>query len=147
MIRQKTSQRIFGHHWRSRLNIFDVLSLLAIDSSACGVQLKASNIQHDNVVCEKFSGRPFGAEVIVSYYYDISVYANLTTQKQVWKMYGEGIMSVTIEDFSASQFIVSKTFWECTGKVRSAWIVPSRFGCERFINDILYLPGDNSIEI
>lgn len=93
--------KLWTPHRRSNLDMFDVCSLLAVVGGAFGVNVKTSNIQHDRVRCKVCSGRPFGAEKIVGYFYLTLVYSKLTTQKQVRKQYGDGIASVTVDNFSS----------------------------------------------
>lgn len=62
--------------------------------------VKASNIKHDNVEFGVVSGRPSEVGVIVDDYYGLLVHLNLTTQKQVYKTYCDGIMFVAVKDFT-----------------------------------------------
>lgn len=80
-----------------------------MDCGAFSVKLKASNIQHDCIVCSMFSGRPFGAGEKAEYYDGTSVYSNLTTQKQVQKNHGDGVKFVTVDDFPIWAFKVPAT--------------------------------------
>lgn len=59
------------------------------------VKVKASDIFHDSVESVVFICQPFCLVGIVGYYYGILFHPNLTTQKWIWKLYGDGIMSVT----------------------------------------------------
>lgn len=77
---KKISANLWKSHWRLRLDMFDVRSLLAV---ACGVfdmKVNASNIHHDSNGCGVFSGRLFGARKTVGYYYGTFAYSKLTTR-------------------------------------------------------------------
>lgn len=63
--------------------MLDVKSLLVVDSSAFGVMVKASRIEHECVGPGMFSNRLFGAVKTVGDYYGAFNYSNLATQKQV----------------------------------------------------------------
>lgn len=89
---------LLANHWtpscRSRLNMFDVRSLLPVDFGACGAMLNASNMQHEIIGCGVLLGRPFDAGEIMGHSLRKFVYSNLTTQKQIRKIYGDdGIIS------------------------------------------------------
>lgn len=85
---------------RLRLDMFDIRSLLVVDCGAFNALPNASNTTHDSVGCGVLFGRPFSAGELVRYYYRTLVYSNLTTQNQVQKTYGDGVLFVTVEDVS-----------------------------------------------
>lgn len=69
------------------------------------------------------------------------------TQEQVRKTYGDDVMFFTVENVSPSAFKVPGKFSHCTETERNAWIVPTRSGFLRFINDSRNLPRDKSTKI
>lgn len=133
--------------WRSRLDMFDVRSLLGIDCSAFGVKIKVSNFLHESVGCGLLLARLFDAEETVGYLYGKIVYLNLMTQKQIRKTYCDGVRFDSVCDFSSWVFKVLETFLNRTGKETRAWIESARFSCIEFIKDSRHLPGDNSRKI
>lgn len=94
-----------------------------------------------------FFSRPFGSELIVEYYYGTIVNLDLKTQKQIRKVYGDGVMSVTMDDFCTWAFKIPERFLNGTIKENSAWIVTARFSCMRFRNGSRYLPEDKFTRI
>lgn len=94
---------------------------------------------HKSVGCGLFSGRLFGTLGIVRNYYTTLVYQDCTLQKQVRKMYGDGIISVIVEDFNIWGSQLPITFCDLAGNNREAWIVPASFCCMRFVSDGRYL--------
>lgn len=56
---------LWTHRWRLELDVFGVHSLLAVDSDACGVKIKASNNWHNSIGCGVFTGLPFGVREVM----------------------------------------------------------------------------------
>lgn len=149
-IRQKTSQRtVWTPCWRSRQDMFDERSLLMVDCSAFGRKVNASNIRHEGVGCGVFLGRQFHAREILIYYYGTIVFSIPATQqpqacpKNVW--WRRHVRHS--RRFSTWTLKVPESFSNCTGKKKSAWVVPARFCCMWFINNSRNLPGDTFLEI
>lgn len=132
---------------RSQLDTLDVLSLLAVDYAALDMKVKASNILNHRIEYGMLLGQPLGAGEITGYYYGTIAYSHLTTQKKVQKIYADGAIYVTVEDFSILAFKVLETFLEFTSNDRSAWIIPARFCCIRFVTDCRYLREKKSTKI
>lgn len=109
------SENFWRTRWHSQLDIFDVCFLPAVDCSAFGVNEKASKITLDNIGCGVFFGRPFGDGGIMRYHCRTFVYSNLTTQKQVRKTFGDGVMSVTVNNFTVWSFKISEDVIELHG--------------------------------
>lgn len=78
----------------------EVRSLLALDCDAIDVIVTASKIVYENVGCDVFSGWMPGASEKVGYYYESLFYSAVARQMQVRKTYVDGVMPVTITDFS-----------------------------------------------
>lgn len=88
----------------------DVRFLRAVDCGAFGEKVKESNISNDTVKCSVFFGRLLGAGKIVEYHCGKLNYSNQTTQKQVRKTYGDGVISVTVNNFSTWGFKFPEVF-------------------------------------
>lgn len=62
----------------------------------------------------------------MGYHYGILMYLNLTTQEQVRKSYGDGVMSAAVDVLPTWSCRVPDRFLDCTGKERCNWIVTAR---------------------
>lgn len=102
--------------WGSQMDMIDVRSLLVMECGAFGVVVKASKIWHGIVVCGVFLSQLFRAGEIVGYYHETLDCLNLTMQKKVRKTFEDGIMFVTVDDFSTWPLMVPMTFLDRTGK-------------------------------
>lgn len=109
--------------------------------------LETLNISHKSVGFGVFPGRQFEAREIVGYYCNTLVYSNRMTQTQVQKMFDNGVMSVTVDNFSILAFKVPKTFLGYTVKKTSASIVTTRLCRMRFPKNSHYLPEDKFTEM
>lgn len=96
---KNTSTNLWTRRWCSRLGMFDIRSLLAVHCSAFSVMVKSSYIFLDNVRSDVISDRPFETGKIVRYYYPTSVYFILPWQKKARTMYGDDVMTVTVNYF------------------------------------------------
>lgn len=63
--RRKNPSKFWTPRLHSRLDLFDVRSLPAVDCDAFGVEVKASNVPHVSVECGVLSCSLFGAGEIV----------------------------------------------------------------------------------
>lgn len=94
--------------------MFDVRTLLAVNSRAFGIVLNPSNIMLDSAGCEVSSGRRSGTGEIVSSYYSTFVNSDWTTQTLARKTYRDGTMFVSVQAFNTRGSNLPETFFVCT---------------------------------
>lgn len=124
--------------------MYDVGSFLAVDRGASGIILRKSGIISKSAGQEECFGFSFGGGDMVLYYYRSLVYADITEQKHLKKARGEGVMAVTVEQFSKWWFKVQDTVVYERGDDRTSWIVQAPFCCMYYINDPMNLPREET---
>lgn len=91
-----------------------------------------------------FAARGFGIGETIRQYYGTLVYRNLVNEKQKWKAYGNGIMSVTVQKFIKWAIRLSDKVTDEIGMEQTAWKVPALFSAKMYVNDAKYLVGDRT---
>lgn len=80
--------------------MYDAESLPAVDCWAAGISLKTSAILDKGAEQVVLVGSSVGAEEVVEYCYGPPVRSDLDREKQLKKIYQQGVMVVTVEQFS-----------------------------------------------
>lgn len=80
--------------------MYNVRTLLSFDCRAADLFLKTSPISRNHARRGVCAGLPIGAREVIGYNNGSLVYSNTDGQKQMEITYGEGVKTVTVEQFS-----------------------------------------------
>lgn len=95
--------------------------------------------QQKNVIKVVCAGRLRGADRVVRYRYGSPAYSELCDWKQLQRTHGEGLMAVTLKQFSKSIFKVLDTNLNGRAAERTVWIIPAPLCCMQCTNDAKFL--------
>ena len=128
--------------WIQRMNNVDVQSVRVYEAAMLGLMVKRSTIRHPSSGLGLFTSKAIAKGDNVGYYYGTIVYGDIGSNRRLYKRYGEGILSVSSEEFDKWANEIGFEFIDRSGNAYDAFIVPAPFCVTRFINDPRYLDGD-----
>lgn len=137
--------RNWGAKELERMSMYDVSSLLAFDYRVSG--MFQNNRQYSIEMLERPADCSMPAEKIIRYYYGSLTFSALRGERRLKNIYEEGLMAVTLEQFSSWEFKIRNTFVDSKEIERTLWVVLTVFCCMRYNNYARYLPGDNSTDM
>ena len=115
--------------------------LNCLELTVKGLSVKKSSINHPQAGNGLFTNRVIGRGELVTTYYGILVYKDLSVERESKKV-GEGPFQVTVEDFTNRAIELKARAKDSSGTRHPIFIVPAPFCCASFINDPRYLDGD-----
>lgn len=133
---------VWSEKWLSRLNSFDVRSLLSHECVVYGVHIKPSTIPHPQAGMGCFASQEFTEGDVIGYYYGTLVYQFMVDMVNARGVHGEGLMAVTREQFHTSAIRLATDISSSDGILHTVWMVPAKFACLRFMNDPRCLPDE-----
>lgn len=122
------------HVGRRMLDSLDVRELLERSCNAKGVGVMMSPTDQDMAGRGGFAGEMFGQQIFIGYYRALE-YANLYGNKDFKKMYGEGVMAVSLEGFQASDIHIYEDVEDNNEKCCPVWVVPTQLNQFHFRDD------------
>lgn len=117
-------------------------ALMAAECEAHYISVQPSTIKQPKAGLGLFAWNNFGRDTVIGFYDGSLVYSNLNGRPQQHRMYGEGAMIVTVDDFQKRAIQLYRPCQPMKGTARKIWVVTAKFCAARFINDPRYLPGD-----
>lgn len=92
-------------------------------------------------------GLLIAAKEVTAYYYRFIAYSELFRQKELTKLYKEGVMAVTLKQFSMLVFTIPNKSLDGRGVAQTTWTMIALFCCMRYISDPKYLCGNRTTEM
>ena len=140
----RTPMNKWSADWKMRVNNLDVAALRTHECLHLGVSLRPSTIKSEKAGLGVFATRNFDRDEVVGYYYGALVYGDLAIDRKLTKRYGEGVLSVSSNDFSKWAAELTYNFKSTDGKRHKGWIAPTPWCVMRYINDPRYLADDKA---
>ena len=119
--------------------------LNCLELTVKGLCVKTSTVKHPQAGSGLFTNRVIGRGELVTTYYGILVYKELSGERDSKKI-GEGPLQVTVEDFNNRAIELKARAKDSSGTRHPIFIVPAPFCCASLINDPRYLDGDEDYE-
>ena len=130
--------------WNRRMNSMDMNVLLAHECYVRNVSIRKSTIKSPIAGDGLFAEKDFLQGEVIGYYYGSLVYGDIGKKKKLSTRYGEGILSVGVDEFNRWAIEIQYKFIDSTGNPYSAWIAPAPFCCCRYLNDPRYHESDKT---
>ena len=102
------------------------------------VQLRPSSINHPSAGLGLFADADFDKGRTIGYYYGALVYGDIGSDRRETKLYGEGVLACSSNDFDKWSAHINYKFVSREGEVYTAYICPAPWCVVRYINDPRY---------
>ena len=140
--RRDTPLTSWPDKWVQRLNAVNVPALRAYECMNWNIRIKKSTIKHPHSGLGVFAKKGFKTGDIIGYYYGTLVYGDLDKAHRVRKRYGEGLMSVSSDEYRKWALQLKYPFTDARNKKHTGYICPGPFNAMRYTNSFEYIEGD-----
>ena len=141
---ERTTANMWSNVWFQRLNAMDVSSLRTMECMTHNLCIKPSTIGHVNAGLGLFATENCDRGDTIGFYYGSLVYGNLASNRRLQKLYGEGILAVSSDEFKKYAVELTHAFTAADGTTYSGWIAPAPWCAMRYINDPRIVPCPKS---
>lgn len=105
----------------------DPRSLLAFEAGSLCLSVKCSRLIHRDANLGFFAEPCFGPNEPIGFYYGALVYTDLEKPSKLTRNYGEGLLEVTVKDFTTWAAEIDVKATDKDGNKHTTWVVRPEF--------------------